>query len=461
MTLSRLTIALLMTTSGTSYAASNIFPVGSNLGYGDASNNNSLFSVSANPAWVGANLHNENNYGFGVTAGGMFRQTELNKVGDSFQDDIKPVIDQIEQTQTSVQALEQLNNLTDVVNNLVLDTKDKFKMDALGTFSIPIVVTNVNYGGFAIELSGLTQGQASMISQDRAISIDSSYVTNNPRQLNESDEDYFSRIVENAIDADAAFYSKVAAYSEAALSYSNQVYANPTGILTVGVKAKLMQARLRKSISDFNAYFQAISDDGNVSSSVSDEINDLTTGNFQTEFGLDLGAMWINPNWYAGLTLQNINSPTFSFNQLGTGSQEKDFIERSYSNQINLNEEVVLAMQGRIEGAVYSESRQWTLGASLDTNETVDLVNNVYQWATINASFASNTGDAWWWALVPDVRLGYRSNLKGDAENFITSGFTFGALNIDLAFAPSTFSEIQNNEAPTGLAANMGLEVYF
>ncbi len=132
---------------------------------------------------------------------------------------------------------------------------------------------------------------------------------------------------------------------------------------------------------------------------------------------------------------------------------------------VSLKEEVELAPQARIEGAVYSENRHWSAAASYDLNSAKDLVSQEYQWATISVAYAADASGSWVHALIPDVRLGYRTNLAGDQRSYITPGFTWGPLNLDLGFA--NFDDIGKaisgdpDEIPEAFMANIGLEVYF
>lgn len=456
MKLSRLSLGVLLATATTtSFSASNIFPVGPNLTYGDASNFATVFSSTTNPAWLGSNLHNENNYGFGLTGGGMVRQTKLKEVIDGFQDNIADTLDEFDNGDNT--ALANAEELKLDVNNLILDTRDSFKFETVFAGSVPIVITNVDWGGFGIELSGMSHTQSKLLSTDKPLDIDTSYLIANP-------EAESSDVIDNALYVQSAFYNKVAVYSEAAVTYGNQFFSNQYGILAIGAKAKYMMGTVRKSVVDLGSYLdETAKDDPDIEGKLNDDFNDLMEGEVETQFGLDIGAMWISNHYYAGVTVMNVNSPTFTYNTIGDGpiTDEKSNIERTYQNQINMNEEVILVPQGRVEAAVFTENRMWTLSGSVDTNESYDLVNNAYQWMTVSASFATNTGTDWWWMLVPDARLGYRANLAGDKESYIAPGFTFGPINLDMAMSSGAINDIQNGDVPEAFAMNLGAEVLF
>ena len=150
---------------------------------------------------------------------------------------------------------------------------------------------------------------------------------------------------------------------------------------------------------------------------------------------------------------------------MGIGTDDQAYIERFYASQVNLKEKVELKPQFKLEGAIHTQNKHWVLAASYDLNESVDLLNSPYQWATVSASYSSSAmGDAWWYIFIPDIRIGYRANLTGDQQSLITPGFSWGPLNLDIGFQkfsdldPSSFNE---DNIPEGFAFNFGLELQF
>ena len=447
-----LTAMIALATSTASQAASNIYPVGSNLGYGDSSNKNTVFQVAANPAWVGSNLHNDNDYGLGISAGFIVTQKGADQVINQYKNEVEPILKKMDNN--SGQALTLAEDLKQAVNNLILDTRDTFHTQINTYGSLPLHIAHNKTGGFGLEISGIIQGRESLLSSNRPLDLDTAYLIQNPNATTED-------IVENGLIIQTAFYTKTAQYGEAALTYGNQFYENELGILTVGVRLKLMQAKLRKSINSLGTLLK--SNDG-AGQKVADDIeNTLTGGDFKSNFGIDIGAIWLNPNWQVGIQLQNLTSPTFTYNELGTGTTDQDYIEQFYANQVNLKEKVELTPQAKLEGAIYTQNKHWVLAASMDLNESNDLLNNPYQWTTVSASYSSSAmGDAWWYALIPDVRIGYRANLTGDQQSFITPGFSWGPLDLDIAFHQfSDLSDVSEDNIPEGLALNLGLELQF
>jgi len=436
-----------------SQAASNIYPVGSNLGYGDASNKNTIFQISANPAWVSSNLQNTNDYGVGITFGGTIQQKGADKVINDYKNNVDPILQKMNNNSSGTgQALTLAEDIKRVVNNLVLSTRDNFHIQATGAFSLPLQISHNSFGGIGLEISGLAQGREQLLSSNRPIDIDTNYLLTN---LGATTQD----IVDNGLIIQSAFYIKTALYNEAALTYGNLLYENELGVLSIGLRAKLMQAKLRKSIIDLGKLLKSGNSAGQ--QAFDDIRNTLGGGNFESAVGVDIGASWINPHWQVGLQVQNLNTPTLNYNVLGVGTSDQAYIEQFYASQISLQEKVKLKPQTKIEGAIYTENKHWVLAASYDFNESVDLLNNPYQWATISASYSSSaSGDSWWYALIPDVRIGYRANMTGDNQRFITPGLSWGPLNLDIAFQSFNFNFGPDN-IPEGFAFNLGLELQF
>lgn len=459
MKLQKLSLITAIILAGTSSAnsASNAVPVGSNLGYGAASNAHTIFSISANPAWVSGNLHEDNNYGFGITAGIRIKQSNLSELYTNYTNDVEPLVEAFDTGNTD--SFDKANDLKVAMNNLILDVRDNFYLQADANFSLPILIANSSFGGIGIELSGVGTARSKLLSSNKPIDLDTSYLLSNPDAT--SDE-----IIENGLIVQAALYAKTATVVEAALTYGNQFFQNQHGQLSVGLRAKYMQAKLVKSINSLDKYLTASSDGDGLDQQMADDFEQHSNAeDTETAFGVDLGVQWLAENYMVGLSVINVNSPSFNYNELGLTNDAQGNVEKFYTNQISLVENVTLDPQARLEGTVYSENRHWSFGASYDLNATSDLVGEEYQWATASVSYASSASSGWLAYIVPDVRLGYRANQAGDARSYITPGFTWGFLNIDLGFAD--FADIGKaasgdpEDMPEAFMANIGVEFVF
>ncbi len=444
MKLKAISIAILLTTLGlgSAFAASNVIPVGANLGYGDASNKHTVFSSTANPSWISGSIHEENNYGFGLSGGIRIKQKGYSKLTKQYNSSVKPLLENFSSsTNPASDSTKIINNL----NTLIINARDDFYGQQDFAVSLPIVITNGSFGGLGIELSGTAVGRESLLSANTPIS--GAYT--NGQTVNQFID---------ALTIQSAIYLKTAVQSEIALSYGNQVYQGESGNLSLGVRGKFMQAKLVRSINNLGSYLKTSAKGGSITDQIQNDIKAHTsTSNTDSNFGVDLGLQWFAKNWMAGLSLLNANSPSFAYNGLTVASY--------YGNQVSTTEKVTLVPQGRVEASVYSQNRNWTLSGSYDLNKANDLVNQQYQWATASVSYDTSVSGSWWYALIPDVRLGYRTNLTGDKHHYITPGFTWGFLSLDIGF--SEFSDIDRvikgdpNDLPKAFMANIGLEFYF
>jgi hypothetical protein len=439
-------LVLTLSVTGIVNAASNAVPIGSSLGYGEASNNKTLFNMSNNPAWVSGNLHEENNYGIGTTIGIRIKQKRVNKLTKTYNNKISPLLDNFKTV--GVNTLSNAMELKEEMNSLILDIRDNFYLQADVNFALPLLVANSAIGAVGFEVSEIHTLRGAVLSSDSPVALDASYLLTNPTASLED-------VVENGLIVQSALYTKTAQAKEAALTYGNQFYQNQSGQLSIGIRAKLMQIQLGKSINSFAKYLKA--DKENLEKDLE---NHKEITNSSNSFGLDLGVQWFTKNYMTGLAITNINSPSFNYNKLGTGSDEQSNIENFYGNQISLKEKLTLNPQARVEGAFFSKNRDWSFAGSLDLNPANDYVNQQYQWATISAAYATQGGSSWIYYLIPDLRLGYRKNLVGDEISYITTGLSWGPLNLDLGF--TSLNDLSGgSDTPDGAMLNLGLEVHF
>jgi|GEM_PF-703524 len=196
---------------------------------------------------------------------------------------------------------------------------------------------------------------------------------------------------------------------------------------------------------------------------ISDQYEDNQVSS--TDFGLDLGVLWISDKFLVGATWKNINEPRFESSELGINCTSLQTVtaqnnctiaaQLGASGRIDLKPEYVMENQLSVEGTVYTENRHWSFSGGLDLNEVAGPVGNDYQWMTLSASFFT---DSFW---IPSVRAGYRTNLSGSELSYVNTGLTlFGGSHIDLSYALDSVS-IDEDDFPRSLAINFGFERRF
>src|SRR5690606_4865862 len=134
-----------------------------------------------------------------------------------------------------------------------------------------------------------------------------------------------------------------------------------------------------------------------------------------TGVGLDLGVYWQSGRYAAGLTLANINEPSFEFGAVGANCAVLPEATTEHSNCVAAE---TFTQAGTIEGReVYTKHavatvensfslrENWQISAAVDLNEYNDMVGDEHQWASISTAYRPEKG----W--LPDMRLGFRKNL--------------------------------------------------
>ncbi len=244
------------------------------------------------------------------------------------------------------------------------------------------------------------------------------------------------------VNNDTTLLTRAAGVGEFALGYSRQLFKHQAGDLFGGLRAKyyrvgMTQAATRLgNLTDAEQLFQDIRD---------------ASFNYDSNFGLDLGVLWVSENYRLGATVKNLNAPTFTFPGLDVSGYSAGPIARL------LAEDYVYKMEAqlKLEAALFSSNRHWVINAGLDANAVPDPLGDDYQWATLSAAYLT---DSWW---IPGGRVGYRGNLAGEKMNYVTLGATlFKVFNIDLALALNSVT-IDGTTVPRGAMLNMGLELSF
>jgi hypothetical protein len=191
---------------------------------------------------------------------------------------------------------------------------------------------------------------------------------------------------------------------------------------------------------------------------------------------MDLGVLWLYDYLSVGLTAHNINQPAFPYNGVPnceTVEDEEEAINciAMYISDTPTNAYFTMNMQPRVEAAIFTPNRRWAWNFAFDFIQTKDPLGTPKQWLSSSISYASDaSAKNWWWNwAVPDVRLGYRSNIANKGLSMMTIGMTlFGLVNIDVAmdanaFSPDVLNRImtQSDNMPRAFAANVGIETYF
>jgi len=202
-----------------------------------------------------------------------------------------------------------------------------------------------------------------------------------------------------------------------------------------------------------------------------EELGDVISDEFDsnqvdsTDFGLDLGVLWVSDNFQLGATWKNINEPTFESSKLGVNcfSLSSATAIRNCevaatlgaSGRVDLTPEYVMESQISLEGAVTTENKHWSIAGAFDVNEVAGPLKDDYQWATASVSYFS---DSLW---IPMARVGFRTNLTGSELSYASAGITaFGGIHLDASVALDTIT-VDDEDLPRAVSLNLGIERRF
>ncbi len=244
------------------------------------------------------------------------------------------------------------------------------------------------------------------------------------------------------LDSDNLLLTKSAKTTEISAGYSRQALSTERGNLFLGVEAKYYALDLTRlgvrfgDITDSEELFESIKDSKFVRDS---------------NFGFDIGALWIGGNYQLGASLTNVNEPSYDYPELDTS-----FYRDGSIIEFLLNDRAyIMERQLKLEGSWFSPERRWTANVGLDANAVPDPVGDDFQWATISGGFQPN--NRW----LQSLRVGYRRNLAGTEKTYISAGVTaFRYFNFDIASSVETVS-INGDKLPQGVILSLGFQVTF
>lgn len=280
------------------------------------------------------------------------------------------------------------------------------------------------------------------------------------------DDELRYNVDEEDIETNTAGYLKTARFINAGVSYSRAVndlmvpYLGDRQLLGdfyAGTRLKVMQGTLAKVVAAIDSEEDANGDDAfDRAEDTFDEAEETTTN-----VALDLGLMWRHDIYEAGLTLRNINSPSFDYGAIGVdcdqidddGKRQDCVVAASFADRIDLRESFELDAQATTEASVRLLDEQVRVSASLDLNAVDSPVGDEYQWLNIGVSYAPNR----WW--IPSIRGGYRSNLGARGIDSLAIGLTlFGVVNLDASMATESV-DIDGSSIPRAASVSLGFEM--
>jgi len=368
--------------------------------------------------------------------------TELGDV-DNFADDLEELIDIVDDPGSTQ---DPVGEVLDRFNTTLVEIGDSGYVRGSLSFGLPVLplVHNIGYQDASIGLS------AGVLAQFGVQVLDS--------ELNFDDQ--------NGTFATAtSLYLKSGIEKSLSVSYSRPILNTPRfkfanrGRLYGGISARLISMELSKQVSPI----QQLDGDG-----VNDIISDAYDSNLEesTNIAFGAGVVWDVGRYRLGFTLDNINSPSFSYGTIGTDCASRtentparssceaaaQFIQQD--GRIRARETHTLHARSRIDG-LYRFSRKWTGSASLDLAAYDDIVGFENQWLHLATMYEFNNN------IMPSLRVGFQSNLVGTNLSSLTVGTSlFKFVSLDLEYGLESTS-IGNSTAPRRFGIALGVEERF
>lgn len=242
------------------------------------------------------------------------------------------------------------------------------------------------------------------------------------------------------LENDSSILTKSSQLTQFNLGYSRQLSGNETGGFFLGVEARYYHMQL----SRFSARFGDITD----SEALFDAI-DNADFNSSTDFGVDIGALWVGENFQLGAQWRNINEPEFEYPEVDlTPYRNPQLIEFLIRDQV-----YVMDSQVKLEASFFTTNRRWSAHLGVDADSATDPLGDEYQWATLSGAWTP--GNFWF----GNLRFGWRQNLAGTELGYASIGATmFRYVNFDVSSALDTV-KIDGTDLPQGLMASLGFSI--
>lgn len=245
--------------------------------------------------------------------------------------------------------------------------------------------------------------------------------------------------VKLTVNNDSLLLVKATKISQLSLSYSRKMQEFDSGDLYWGVKPNFYRVGLTNvstrigDITDSEALFDDIKDANYI---------------YENGFDLDLGLVWVAPNYQLGASVTSLFEHTYEFPEI----DRRRFSSENILDKLDYHEEFTMQRQVKLEAGLYTQQRNWSLHAELDANSVEDPMRDKYQWLTLTAGYAA---DSWW---LPSARVGFSRNLAGTKLAYLNAGVTIMKfINIDAATTLDKVT-LDGNEIRRGLNVRIGVQ---
>ncbi|SET19736.1 conjugal transfer protein TraF [Thalassotalea agarivorans] len=251
--------------------------------------------------------------------------------------------------------------------------------------------------------------------------------------------DPLNRRAKLTIDNDSLLLVKATKIYEFSLSYSNQLLATDYGELYVGVQPTVY----RVGLTNITTRLGDVNDANEI-------LEDIFNGDYryETGFDADIGMIWASDHYQVGFAANNIWEWNYGYPEVDRSRFKSDDINR----KLDFHQKYTMQRQYRMEAAIYTDQRHWSLNFDADLNAITDPMRDQYQWVNIAAGYAS---DSWW---LPSARVGFSKNLVGSKLRYLNAGATFAKIfNLDVS-ASLDKADIVEDRYFRGVTVTLGVQ---
>lgn len=400
--------------------------VGSHLSTGPNSSHFSLYAGTHNPAMAPLVVPADERFRFSYFPS-ISTSVEIGDV-ENFADDLDELIDLLDDPDSNTEPVDQV---LDRFNTVLARMGEDGYIKNSTNIGLPLAPfyfrVGVVPGTFFVDINQGIQVSASV--------LDDTLSFNEPLQT---------------FTTDTSIYLKSGIETKYTFGYGQhfeglEKYMPMKGKLYAGAKLNIYQIELSKQITRLEDL-----DGEEVADVLEDEYDKNLNSN--TGVGIDLGLTW-DADWYRlGLRLDNINSPSFEYGDVGKNceSLQENTIERNScevsrsfiaDGRLKGSEKHTKHALLRVDGLMQITDR-WFVSSALDIAEYDDIVGYENQWFNLAMSYDPVSN------YIPAARIGYQTNLTGTELSSYTFGVTFlKSLNLDFEMSPET-AELDGDSAP-------------
>lgn len=407
---------------------------GSNLTYGSASNADTVFMSTHNPAAAAVNLEADADVRMGIlpNVGVGYEIGEA----DQFAEELDDLIDALDEDYATINDAQET---ADRFNALLPTIAEEGYVRAWGVAHVPAFPLVVRTDGLlegAVALDITLSGEAWSGFFDDPVSVDP---------------------LDNSIESASAVYLKGAEITEFSAGYSRPLAKLGGGRLYAGGRLKYISMKLSKQV----VALESVDDDEDVGDVIRDNYRD----NQEQSAGVtvDAGVDWVRDNLRAGLTITNLTEPTFDYGEIGINCNDySDPVKRDncfaalfFADRFDRSETHTMERQATLEAAAGFYDRRLALSAGYDLNAVDDPVASEHQYLTLAAGWEPRS----FW--IPGIRLGYRKNMAGEQLSMITGGLRLlRVITLDVAYGLQDV-EYDGDTYPRTASVNLGVEAQF